>query len=506
MFLNFHLFFRADARAVEQACDELSNSSRLRQLLGIVLQFGNRLNTAGNKTKRVAGAFTLDSLLKLNQAKAFDKKTTFLHYLVLIVQRNNELLLKFADDLPTVLKADRIYWDQCLSDLEGVENQLENVRRIALHEARIQKQHQLSRRKSQDDDNESLGDIEMTLEEEVESLRATQMGMFTLSAIKQVSALRDKVDLTRNKFVKILEYFGEDANKMQPHDLFTIFSTFCRDFGKAKEEVFANVKKKLREERKNNRNQTPSGKNGKPIPSGKGGKQTPNGKSGKPPAGPDRSWKPMRASSHQPNLSRVIKDFQSQKSPDKIIQPGVQRFNGKPSEQQQQSRQDFSRGESYSTSASTQNRGGSVIQSPEPREQYARTQPDIPVTPPRGMQEAGRLQNVQVRTPPRSPADVLREKARSSRKMQVVSGRSTPVTSNTSLNRAPMSSPPNTYNAKKVGHPVKTPPAPVNTAVGALTSSSPPSASPRSSMTDTMRERHRRRLVARKNAGVIANN
>ena len=244
------IFFHADARVVEQASDELSNSSRLRQILGIVLQFGNRLNTAGVKSKRNAGAFTLESLLKLKQAKAFDKKTTFLHYVVLIVQRNNELLLNFIDDLPTVLKADKVYWDQCLSDLEEVEIQLENVRRILLHEARMQKQHQLQRKKGkEDDDNDSLGDIEMTLEEEVESLRATSMGIFTLSAIKQVSALRDKVEVTRRKFVKVLKYFGEDAKKMQPHDLFTIFTTFCRDFGKAKEEVFANVKKKLQEEK-----------------------------------------------------------------------------------------------------------------------------------------------------------------------------------------------------------------------------------------------------------------
>ena len=262
---------------IENACDELKNSNRLRQLLGIVLQFGNRLNTAGNKNKRQAGAFTLDSLLKLNQAKAFDKKTTFLHYVVLIVQRNNEGLLDFADDLPSVLKADRIFWDQCLSDLEEVENQLENVRRIALHEARTQRQYQLKSSKAKEDD-ESLGDVDMTLEEEVEALRATPTGLFTLSAIKQVSALRDKVELTRKKFNKICEYFGEDEKKMQPTELFTIFVTFIRDFGKAKEEVYANVKKKLREEKKK--------KN-----------KTPNGKNGKPPAGPDRNNRPMRASS-----------------------------------------------------------------------------------------------------------------------------------------------------------------------------------------------------------------
>ena len=212
---------------------------RLRQLLGIVLTFGNRLNTAGKGKKKKAGAFTLDSLLKLNQAKAFDKKTTFLQYIVLIVNRNNELLLRFKDDLATVFKADKVFWDQCVSDLEEVENQLENVRRIALYQARHAAKFRRKKKKHHDgdDDEESLTDLSLSLEEEVEALRATPIGLFTLSAIKKVSFLRDRVEGTKVKFNKLLEYFGEDEKKMQPHELFSIIVKFCQDFEKAKEQV-----------------------------------------------------------------------------------------------------------------------------------------------------------------------------------------------------------------------------------------------------------------------------
>lgn len=232
---------------VEIACDELKNSVRLRKLLGIVLSIGNRLNTAGAAGKRKAGAFSLNSLLKLSHAKAFDKKTTFLHYVVLIVQRNNEILLNFKDDIPTVLTADKLYWDQCLTDLEEVENQLENLRRIALYQARLAKLYRLKKKaKSEDDDAESLSDESMTLEEEVELLRSTSIGLFTLSAIKKVSALRDKVETTKLKFGKLLEYFGEEGKRdMQPHELFGVFTTFCRDFDKAKDQVLAEEKKKV---------------------------------------------------------------------------------------------------------------------------------------------------------------------------------------------------------------------------------------------------------------------
>jgi hypothetical protein len=281
-----------DAQTIDNACDELIHSNRLRQLLGIILQFGNRLNTAGVNSKGKAGAFTLDSLLKLKEAKAFDKKTTFLHYIILIVQRNNEILLKYYDDLPTVLRADKVFWDQCQQDLEEVENQLENVRRISLYEAKMKRQFKLQRSKNDSrSDDDSLGDLDLSLEEEVELLRATPSGVFTLGAIKQVSALRDKIDRTNSKFTRVLEYFGEETRKMQPHELFNVITRFTRDFQKAKEEVFSTVHKRLREDRKKARNQTPNQKNGLP------------------PSGQERSSsaKPLlKASDHQPNMSTLF--------------------------------------------------------------------------------------------------------------------------------------------------------------------------------------------------------
>lgn len=216
-----------------------------------MLNIGNRLNTAGPGEKRKAGAFSVKSLLKLNQAKAFDNKTTFLHYVVLVVQRNSEYLLDFKDDLPTALKADKIYWDQCVNELEEVETQLENFRKLALHEAKASKVvYSLpSKNKHQEDnDSDDLSVASISLEEEVASLRSTKIGMFALSAIKKVSQLRERVDISREKFCQLLEYFGEDAESstMQPHELFEIISTFCRNFDAAREDVNKMEKAKVR--------------------------------------------------------------------------------------------------------------------------------------------------------------------------------------------------------------------------------------------------------------------
>ncbi len=65
------------------------SSSRLKTLLNIILKLGNQLN------QKDAAGFTFDSLLKLNSAKAFDKRTSILHYLVMLVERHDKLLLDF---------------------------------------------------------------------------------------------------------------------------------------------------------------------------------------------------------------------------------------------------------------------------------------------------------------------------------------------------------------------------------------------------------------------------
>mmetsp|Transcript_7630 Transcript_7630/g.18798 ORF Transcript_7630/g.18798 Transcript_7630/m.18798 type:complete len:1319 (+) Transcript_7630:555-4511(+) len=295
--LLFKLQFRTcmesiakDAQMIDTACDELINSNRLRQLLGIILQFGNRLNTAGNSSKSKAGGFSLESLSKLSQAKAFDKKTTFLHYVILILERNNELLLKFYDDIPTVLEAENIFWDQCQQDLEEVENQLENVRRISLHEAKSINNQPMFAKTSDDD---SLGEMELTLEEEVVSLRATQTGQFTLGAIKQVSALRERIERTKAKCVRLKQYFGVTSETTEPQEIFSVFVKFTTEFKKAKEQVFSTAHKRLREDRKKARQKTP-----------------------KKPKNPKREPM-MKASSHQPNMNKLFSDIQ-QRQPSNI--------------------------------------------------------------------------------------------------------------------------------------------------------------------------------------------
>jgi hypothetical protein len=303
----------SDVFSIEKACDEISNSVRLRKLFGIVLNIGNRLNTAGPGQKRKAGAFSVKSLLKLNQAKAFDNKTTFLHYVVLVVGRNSEALLDFKDDLPTVFKADKIYWDQCVSELEEVETQLENVRKIALYEAKPSKiMYQLPKTKSSEADNDSddLSVDSMSLEEEVSLLRSTKTGMFALSAIRKVSQLRERVDMAKDKFVSLLKYLGESGDsKMQPHELFEIITTFCRTFNAVRADVEKMEKAKKRDEKKEKDSE--AGTKNERLKAIQEIQTSPTVKAigGNQALGAKKASPFLRASSHQPNLGNVFSDI-----------------------------------------------------------------------------------------------------------------------------------------------------------------------------------------------------
>lgn len=248
-----HSFFTLDARLVQKACDEIMGSSRFRKILGIVLNLGNRLNTAGPTMKEPASAVTLESFLKLNQPKAFDKKTTFLQYVAGVVRRNNASLCHFKDDLSAVFTAEKILWESTLSELKRMENELESVRRLALYYA-LQKDHaQASSRGSVNGDSVAAMSIpsKISVEEEIRLLQKTSIGKFTLDACARMAAIVDEIETAKTSFNALLRYFGEeDHASAQPNEVFRTISVFCKEFEGALAAVVETEKTELREAKK----------------------------------------------------------------------------------------------------------------------------------------------------------------------------------------------------------------------------------------------------------------
>ena len=116
------------------ACDEVRASERLRKLMAIILTVGNQINTGGEGDSQAAG-FSLDALLKLDEAKAFDKKTSVLFYLVKLIKENDEALLRFTEDITNVPEAQGLMIDSLFGDLKQMSSELEEIQKTADEEA-----------------------------------------------------------------------------------------------------------------------------------------------------------------------------------------------------------------------------------------------------------------------------------------------------------------------------------------------------------------------------------
>jgi Formin Homology 2 Domain len=158
----------AGTKTLNLACDEVRSSEKLRKLMAVILTVVNQINTGGEG--KVAMGFTLDALLKLNevsppcvfrpamililcvpsshsnyalllcfviclQAKAFDRKTSVLHYVVKLVKKNDESLLIFENDLSHVIPAESVLLDAVATDVKAMQDELTGVLPIVQKEA-----------------------------------------------------------------------------------------------------------------------------------------------------------------------------------------------------------------------------------------------------------------------------------------------------------------------------------------------------------------------------------
>ena len=99
-----------------------------------------------------------------------------------------------------------------MADLDEVESQLENRQKLTLLEYRYRDSGGITDTFSPEI---VVDGPPLSLEQEYEALRSSKVGQFTLDAIKKVSLLRDKVELTQSKFSNLLEYFGEPGKKFR---------------------------------------------------------------------------------------------------------------------------------------------------------------------------------------------------------------------------------------------------------------------------------------------------
>ena len=203
---------------MERACLIILSSVHLRKLLGIILSLGNRLNTAGEgrKDKAVAG-IPLSALSQLEQVKAFDAKTSFLQYVVEVIQRNHpNMLLEIHSELDCVVLAERIQYDQWQEKIRTTEKHLESLKQIALTEARSKSK----------------------FEEEVLLLRVTKPGMFVVRSSRILDNLKEKDEELARMFDDLNSYFAIPMNlpKKPSTKIIATIASLVRSVERAREE------------------------------------------------------------------------------------------------------------------------------------------------------------------------------------------------------------------------------------------------------------------------------
>lgn len=183
--------------AIESACDDVKMSTGFKKILKTILKVGNQMND-GEKHL----GFTLDSLLKLQSAKAFDKKTSILQYVITLIYRNDEKSLDFPNDLTHCAEASRLTLDSAHQEQVALKQGHEASVRIVAESMK--------------------GDPPANV-----LAAMSVMTSFLSDAKQRLEELSAKVDGVKKKFANVLAYFGEEAS-MSSQDFFSTLTAFIQ--------------------------------------------------------------------------------------------------------------------------------------------------------------------------------------------------------------------------------------------------------------------------------------
>ena len=235
------------------SCEEVQKSVRLRKLMAMILMLGNRINTGGEGN--MAHGFTLDALLKLDEAKAFDKKTSVLQYLVKLVKANEPDLLNVHEEMPSIGHAENVIVDGLVSELNELHSQLNSVKGTAAAEGKrirkgkdpLGKLSPLDRLRQQ---KTKIKDIEgVNMYNKAEAVDLTAMEKFTMYADKRTKEGFARIEEVQENFKGVLTYFGENP-AMTSSDFFGTLNKFVAAFDSALEVVKRMEAMKIAEEKK----------------------------------------------------------------------------------------------------------------------------------------------------------------------------------------------------------------------------------------------------------------
>lgn len=205
--------------ALTKASKEVLHSRNFKQLLEVVLAFGNYMNKGqrGN-----AYGFKISSLNKIADTKSsIDKNITLLHYLITILEKKYSKVMLFQEELKNVPEAAKVNMTELEKEINNLRSGLKSV--------------------------ESELDFQKKRPQEYGDKFVSVVSQFITVASFSFSDVEDSLCEAKELFIKTVKHFGEDADKMQPDEFFGIFDQFLQSFAEARQEN-ENIRRRKEEE------------------------------------------------------------------------------------------------------------------------------------------------------------------------------------------------------------------------------------------------------------------
>lgn len=184
--------------AVLRAATSIVNSGKLKKLFKIILIYGNYMNSS---RRGLAHGFKLESLGKLEDTRTTDRKTTFLGYIVEVVQKKFPDLQDFSEEL-YLDGATTVSMQTLAADVQGLRKGLDLTK---------------SERDKQPDN----------------------FIIFTFynAAFKKVQRITERYRKMEEVYAQVCTLFGENPRVVEPSEFFKTFIDFIASFKKAQRDL-----------------------------------------------------------------------------------------------------------------------------------------------------------------------------------------------------------------------------------------------------------------------------
>ncbi|XP_046849776.1 disheveled-associated activator of morphogenesis 1-like isoform X2 [Xenia sp. Carnegie-2017] len=210
-------------KAVIEASKQVFRSRKFRDLLEVVLAFGNYMNRGarGNAT-----GFKIASINKIMDTKSSsNSKINLLDYLVMLLEQKFPAILQLEEEMGDVRTAAKVSLVELEKDIKNFRTELKTVEKE--YDYQCKKKDKLS------------GDTFVQ-----------ETGAFLTAARASFKELDDSWKEMKTRYEKSVAAFGEEPKTITSEGFFGIFNAFLVSFAEAKNENEKRKKKKLEEEKR----------------------------------------------------------------------------------------------------------------------------------------------------------------------------------------------------------------------------------------------------------------